>query len=191
MTHQPHILTSKQTLSLLLSNSSSLTRHPYSKLSLSLTCHFCSETRLSSTYWPTKHDFYKYCHYTHQCYLQVVTLVLIKLFRLRIIAKLYFKPYKSLIKPLACVSAHSSANAFPIRWLSEKSSPLPEKTWVKQQKDGWLDAVRKHTLRTSTSASFHWSSIANRSFSIVHDPEEKSRLGLDSSSSFDYQPDGW
>ena len=32
--------------------------------------------------------------------------------------------YKSLVKLFACVSAHSSANAFLLRWCS-KSQPLP------------------------------------------------------------------
>ena len=44
--------------------------------------------------------------------------------------------YKSLIKPLACVSTYSSANAFPIRWLSERSSRSPEEPWVKSQENG-------------------------------------------------------
>ena len=39
----------------------------------------------------------------------------------RLIAKLHLKSYKSLIKLLACVSTHSNANVFLIRWLSEKS----------------------------------------------------------------------
>ena len=41
----------------------------------------------------------------------------------QLIAKL---PYESLIKPLACVSIHSIANAFLIRWLGEKISQSPE-----------------------------------------------------------------
>ena len=44
----------------------------------------------------------------------------------QLIAKLYLKTYESLIKPFACVSAHSSANGFPIRWLSKINSWSPE-----------------------------------------------------------------
>ena len=43
-------------------------------------------------------------------------------FAYQFIAKLHLKPYESLIKPPACVSAHSSANAFLIWWLSERNS---------------------------------------------------------------------
>ena len=99
--------------------------------------------------------------------------------------------YENLIKPLACVSTHSSANAFPIWWLSERSFWSPERPWVKRQEDGWLDAVREPIFRTSTSTSFYWSSIGGRSLSIVRNPEGKSRLGLDSPTGLDCQPDGW
>ena len=44
--------------------------------------------------------------------------------------------YKSLIKPLAYVLTHSSANAFPIQYSSERSPQSPEGPWVKRQKDG-------------------------------------------------------
>ena len=44
----------------------------------------------------------------------------------QIIGKLHLKSYESLIKPFACISTHSSANAFPIQWLSEKSFRSPE-----------------------------------------------------------------
>ena len=91
-------------------------------------------------------------------------------------SKLYLKPYKSVIKSLACVSAHSSANTFPIWWLSEKNSWSTEGPWVKQQEDGWLNAVRKLIFRTSTSASFYQSFIGDWSLSIVRNLEEKSRL---------------
>ena len=50
----------------------------------------------------------------------------IKLSRLRIIAKLHLKLYESLIKLVAYVSAHSSANAFLIQCLSERSSQSPK-----------------------------------------------------------------
>ena len=40
----------------------------------------------------------------------------------QLIAKLHLKVYESLIKPLACLLAHPSANTFPIWWLSEKNS---------------------------------------------------------------------
>ena len=74
----------------------------------------------------------------------------------QLIAKL---PYESLIKPLDWVSTHSNTNAFPIRWLSEESSRLPEGPWVKRQEDGWLDAVREPTLKISILAFFYWFSI--------------------------------
>ena len=70
----------------------------------------------------------------------------------QLIAKLHLKPYESLTKPFVCVSTHSSANAFPIWWSSEKSSWSSEEPWVKRKEDGWLDAVRKPIVRTSTSA---------------------------------------
>ena len=41
-------------------------------------------------------------------------------------SKTLSQTYKSWIKPLAFVSTYSSANAFPIRWLSERSSQSPE-----------------------------------------------------------------
>ena len=44
----------------------------------------------------------------------------------QLIAKLHLKFYKNLIKPLAYILTHSSANAFPIWWLSEKSFWSPE-----------------------------------------------------------------
>ena len=99
--------------------------------------------------------------------------------------------YKSLIKLLACVSSYSSGNAFAIKWLSDRSSRSLEGPWVKRQEDGWLDVVREPTLRTSISASFHWSSIRGQSFSIVRNPGGESKLGLDSPAGLDCQPDGW
>ena len=45
----------------------------------------------------------------------------------QLITKLYLKLYKSLIKLLACVLAYSNANAFPIWWLSERSSWSPKR----------------------------------------------------------------
>ena len=39
-----------------------------------------------------------------------------------LIAKVHLKPYESLIKSFAYISAHSSANVFSIRCLSEKNS---------------------------------------------------------------------
>ena len=110
----------------------------------------------------------------------------------QLIAKLQLKLYKSLIKSLAYVSTHSSANAFAIRWLSERSSWLPEGLWVKQQEDGWLDAVREPTFSTSKSAFFYQSFIRDRSFLIVSNLNRREfRLGLDGSTGLDCQPDGW
>ena len=107
-------------------------------------------------------------------------------------SKTPFPSNESLIKPLACVLFHSSTNAFPIRWLSEKTSRSREGPWVKRQKDGWLDAVRETTLRTSTSVFFYRLSIGVQSFSIVSDLNEReSRLCLDGSVSLDCQLDGW
>ena len=62
---------------------------------------------------------------------------------------------------------------------------------MKRQEDDWLDAVREPTLRMSTSASFHQSSIGDQSLSIVRDPGKESRLGLDGPVSLDCRPDGW
>ena len=110
----------------------------------------------------------------------------------QLIAKLNFKPYESLIKPLACVSTHSSANAFQIRSLSERSSWSPERPWVKRQEDGWLHAVRESTFRMSTWASFHQFSIGGRSFLIVSNLNKReSRLGLDGLAGLDCQRDRW
>ena len=99
----------------------------------------------------------------------------------QLIPKLYLKLYKNLINPLACISTYSSGNVFPIWYLSEKSSWSREGPWVKRQKNGWLDAVKKPTLKTLTSAFFHQSSIEDRSFSIMRDLGQESRLGLDNS----------
>ena len=110
----------------------------------------------------------------------------------QLIAKLHLKPYESLIKPLTCVSTYSSANAFPIRWLSEKSFWSTEGPWVKRQEDGWLDAVRKPIPRMSTSAFFYQSSIGGRSLLIVSNLNgRESRLGLDSLAGLNCHPDGW
>ena len=110
----------------------------------------------------------------------------------QLIAKLHLKPYKSLIKPLACISIHSSANVFPIRWMSERSFQLPEGLWVKRQEDGWLDKVKEPTLRMLTSASFHQSSIGSQSFLIISNLNEgEFRLGLDSPANLEYRPDEW
>ena len=62
---------------------------------------------------------------------------------------------------------------------------------MKRQEDGWLDAVREPTLRTSTSASVYWSSIGGRSLSIVRDPRGEFKLGLDGPTGLDCQLDGW
>ena len=43
----------------------------------------------------------------------------------QLMSKLHLKAYERLIKPLAYVSTHSSANAFTIRWLNERSSQSP------------------------------------------------------------------
>ena len=109
----------------------------------------------------------------------------------QLIAKLHLKIYKSLIKPLACVSAHISANAFPIWWLSKINSRSPKALSVKRQKDGWLDTIKEPTLRTSILASFYQSSIADWFLLILRDPEKKFRLGLDSHANLDCRPDGW
>ena len=63
---------------------------------------------------------------------------------------------------------------------------------MKQQKDGWLDAVRELILRTSTLASFHRFSIRDSSFLIVSDLNGgESRLGLNYPAGLDCQLDGW
>ena len=95
--------------------------------------------------------------------------------------------YGSLVKPLACVSTHISANDFPNKWLSERSFRSPKRPGVKRQEDGWLEIVRKPTIGTSTSASFHSSSIRGRFFSIVCNLGGESRLGLDGPASLDCQ----
>ena len=77
----------------------------------------------------------------------------------QLIAKLHLKPSESLIKLLACISTNSSTNAFPIKWLSEKSSWSTKGLKLKQQEDDWLDKVKESILRTSTSAFFHRPSI--------------------------------
>ena len=97
----------------------------------------------------------------------------------QLIAKLYLEPYNSMIKPFAYISAPSSVNAFPIRWSTERSSWSTEAPWLKRQKDGLLDTVKEFTLRMSISASFHQSSIRDRSLWIVSNFGEESRLGLD------------
>ena len=61
---------------------------------------------------------------------------------------------------------------------------------MKRQEDGWLDIIRKPILITSTSASFHQSSIRGQSLLIVRNPGEESRLGLDGPTNLDYQIDG-
>ena len=110
------------------------------------------------------------------------------LFVHQLIAKL---PYESLIKLLACVSTHGSSNVFPIQWLIERNLWSPKGPWVKRQEDGWLDAIRKPTLKTSTSASFHQSFIGGQSLSIVSNLNTgKSRLGVDGLASLDCWPDG-
>ena len=63
---------------------------------------------------------------------------------------------------------------------------------MKRQEDGWLDTVKELTLRKSTLASFHQSSIGDRFLLIVSNlNRRKSRLGLDGPAGLDCQPDGW
>ena len=106
-------------------------------------------------------------------------------------SKTLSQTYESLIKFLAYVSTHSSANAFPIRWLSEKSSWSSEELCMKWQEDSWLVAVREPTFRTSTSAFFHQSSIGDQSLLIISDLNRReSRLGLDGPADLDCRLDG-
>ena len=193
-----HIIFKKRTnLILLFSNLSSLTHHPSSKTSI-------KPILVSSRrrYWPTTliarrghHQLIDRCSKTStniaiilQRYLPGVLWVQVKRDTYN---KTPSQSYESLIKPLTCVSTHSSTNAFPIPRLSEKRSRLPEGPWVKWQEDGWLNAVSEPTLRTSISTSFHWSSIGGQSLLIVRNPGGESRLGLDGSASLDCRLDKW
>ena len=98
--------------------------------------------------------------------------------------------YKSLVKLFACISAYSSANVFPLQYNKNPFSP-PKGSWIKWQKDDWLDAVREPTIRILKLASFHWSSIGSWSFLIMCNLGGESRLGLDGPTDHDCQPDGW
>ena len=99
--------------------------------------------------------------------------------------------YESLIKPLACAISSYQCQCLSASNGVAKVNPRHRgEPWVKRQEDGWLDAVREPTLRTSISASFHWSSIGDRSLLIVRNPREESRLGLDRPAGLDYRPDG-
>ena len=197
-----HIIWKQTNLILLLSDLSSLIHHPSSETSIDPTLIASRRCHWSATL-VARRGHHQFVDRHSETFINIVIILIdaiLKEFykcwsrylaRASAYGKTPSQTYESLIKLLACISTHSSANAFPIRWLSERSSWSPEGPWVKRQEDAWLDAVREPIFSTSTSAFFHWSSIRGRSLSIVRDFGGESRLGLDGPAGLNCQPDGW
>ena len=203
MTYQHHLFRSKQSLSsLLLLDSSSLTYHPSSKTSIDFTLvasrsHHCLATFV------TRQGHHQLVDQRSKNSTNIAIILINAIYKefykcwsswpayASTRSKTSSQTYESLIKPLACVSTHSRANAFPIWWLNERSSQSPEGPWVKWKKDGWLDVVKELILKTSTLASFYWSSIGGRFLLIISNLKGgKSRLGLDGSAGLNCQLNG-